>query len=158
MNPLYWAPVTNFSISADPSNKVWHAGHVNDILSPSDVAIIGTDSGGVWLINPNYNAIPQYNTYEAIPISYDWSNSHIRCLAFGPDDLQISPGQAILQVYAGCWAGGNLFFVELIVTAGALNLKQTTEIPAPIGAGDIWRISILKSQRIIILAADKTCF
>jgi hypothetical protein len=143
MLPLTWTPASGFAISVDAGNDVWHAGHVADILSTGDAAIVATDTGGVWLINPN--PLPGSDRYQAIPISYDWSNSHISCLAYGPDGPT--------QVYVGCYSPGTLFLAELSVSEGILSLQQATSLPTPSGVPDIARIGVVKSLRILVLAA-----
>jgi hypothetical protein len=49
VNALVWLPANPFAILIDPSQDIWRAGHVNDVLAlDSGGIVVGTASGGVW--------------------------------------------------------------------------------------------------------------
>ena len=79
---------------SDPvaAGPVHIAGHVNAILASGVGGVLaGADTGGVWQLTP-VPAAPEVIT--ASPLSNDWANPDVLCLAAGPDGA----GHA----YAGC--------------------------------------------------------
>src|SRR3954454_300866 len=49
VNDLAWRGVHDFAIELDAQQLRWHSGHVNAVLSEGATAIVGTQTGGVWL-------------------------------------------------------------------------------------------------------------
>lgn len=140
---LQWAPAQDFAIERDNQQQVWHSGHASALLSDGAVAIVASRTGGVWVVNPRPDAIPITNSHEALPLSDDWDNPDVTCLAFAPGTTS--------QFFAGC-AAGALYFVELQPVLGGMEPKRTTSLPLPFFAGDIQQILVVESLRRIVLA------
>jgi len=144
---LEWFPAQTQAIEIDPVESprtIWHAGHINALLSNNAVIVAGAQTGGVWLINPV--PIPSYRDGDqAICLSDDWDNPDINCLAYGPDSAT--------QVFVGGNATSLLILLELIEVTGAMVPGQTTAIPLPVSC-NINAIVVQKDQRRIVLATD----
>src|SRR6186997_178296 len=83
---IRWALASPFGILVDETRDVWYSGHVNDILElDTGGLLVGTETGGVWSVDP---------VSSTFPLSDEWSNPDINCLALGPDDAR--------HVFAGC--------------------------------------------------------
>lgn len=137
-----WVQANPFAIQIDASQDAWHAGHVSDVLVAGLILIVGTDSGGVWLVFAND---------VAIPLSDDWDNPDVTCLAVGPDDPQ--------HIYAGCGNSGSVptsrgGLYETDASMFAPLLRPWREIALPDAMGSVYRIGVLKSARRIVLACD----
>jgi hypothetical protein len=155
VSALNWLPANPFSILIDQGQDAWHAGHVNDVLALDTGAIVlGTDSGGVWLVEGNDNATP---------LSDGWDTPNIRCLAFGPDGP--------LHIFAGADNGKGygqvvpysvaLFETDTSTPFPLLNWRSVPLTPvSPEGAniGTIKRIVVLKQSRRIVLACSNGVF
>ena len=67
-------------------------GHVNAVIALGDRdVLVGADTGGVWHLAPTAGVA---DNVRAFPLSDDWENPDILCLAHGPDGT----GHA----FAGC--------------------------------------------------------
>ncbi len=129
---IRWAQANPFAIQIDENADAWHAGHVNDVLAlDSGGVVVGTESGGVWSIA---------STAAAIPLSDDWDNPDINCLAFGPDGPR--------HIYAG---GSGLHETD---TSAFLTLLNWRSIPLPPRVSAVNRIAVLKGTRRIVLACN----
>src|SRR5450759_2900793 len=74
---INWHQSSPFAIAIDPARDIWHAGNVRDVLElDSGGVVAATESGGVWIIEPNGSARPR---------SDSWDHPDTNCLAFGPD-------------------------------------------------------------------------
>jgi hypothetical protein len=120
------------------SQLVWHSGHASAILATSPVAIVATQTGGVWLVN-HYGL----RDHPATPLSDEWDNPDVECLAFAPGTSS--------QFYAGCGGSGALYFVELQPVLGGMEPKRSTVIPLPFYAA-LMQIVVLEVSRRIVLA------
>ena len=81
---VQWEQANTYAIEMDANANAWHSGRVNDVLAlDSSSVVVGTDTGGVWLVSTT-----------TIPLSNNWDNPDIKCLAFGPDGPE--------HIYAGC--------------------------------------------------------
>jgi hypothetical protein len=142
VSALNWLPANPFSILIDQGQDAWHAGHVNDVLALDTGAIVlGTDTGGVWLVEGNDNATA---------LSDGWDTPNIGCLAFGPDGP--------LHIFAG---GDALFETDTSAFFPLLNWHSVPLTPvSPAGAniGTINRIVVLKQRRRIVLACSNGVF
>src|SRR5690348_11522676 len=124
MSDITWFPANGWGIQMQLN--VWHAGRVNDVLVLQTGAehaggvLVGADGGGVWLTN-----VPGAG---ASPLSDDWDNPDIMCLAQGPN----SPS----HIYAGCGnvSGGTGALYETAYEADitvALALETWHDISPP---------------------------
>lgn len=147
VSALNWLPANPFAILIDSGQNAWHAGHINDVLAlDSGGLVLGTDSGGVWLVEGNNSAVP---------LSEGWDTPNISCLAFGPDGP--------LHIFAGT---DNAYSVALFETDTSnpfplLNWRPVPLTPmSPGGAtvGTINRMVVLKQRRRIVLACDNGVF
>ncbi len=87
-----WSLGSALGISPPNDPPATVAGHVNAIIAAGTAGVLaGADTGGVWQLVPN-PAAP--GTPAAHPLSNDWQNPDIRCLAAGPDSSD--------HAYAGC--------------------------------------------------------
>jgi hypothetical protein len=93
---VVWELANPFGIPAPPgptfgtpdplsSRQDWCAGHVNAVLpitggSEAGALLVGTNSGGVWLVRTATSSAPD----SAEPLSDDWDDPDISCLAQGP--------------------------------------------------------------------------
>ena len=128
---VQWKQANPLAIEIDANANAWHSGRVNDVLAlDSNRLVVGTDTGGVWLVSTT-----------AIPLSNNWDNPDIKCLAFGPDGPE--------HIYAGCGGNGALFEAD---AADFQPLSTWRQRPIPEQAGAIYRIGIVKGSRRIVLA------
>lgn len=133
-----WSLANPFGIF-DPNGQVWQAGHVNDVLDlQNDLIVVASEKGGVWLLN---------GSGGATPLSDDWDNPDINCLAFGPDSPQ--------HIYAGTASGeagdGTLWMTN---PTAAEPLSTWSAITLPWEIGSINRIVVLQQSRRIVLGTD----
>ena len=144
---LQWSPASAFGIQKSTDPEVWNAGHVNAILADGLMALVGAETGGVWLIWPEYGAIPQYKSFPAQPLSWDWPNPHINALAAGPDGPT--------TVYAGGgWIDGStssLHVIGLTAALGGLSFDGALEVSVPWGLS-INQIVVQGPARRVVLA------
>ena len=146
MATLQWIQANPFAISFDNTLETWNAGHVNDILAIGTSIVVASDTGGVWLINPELENVPKSNQYPAICMSNDWADDNMSCVAFGPD--------ANTQIFAGCYSAPTIYAVNLQIQTGAVNFLNSTRIALPWWAGGVTRIVVQKDPRRIIIACS----
>jgi hypothetical protein len=140
---LAWRAVHDFAIERDTQQLRWHSGHVNAVLSEGAVAIVGAETGGVWVVNPLSGTGPITQQYHAISLSDDWDNPDVNSLAYVPGSTS--------EFFAGCANGGALYHVELDVTLGAMLPRRSTRIPLPFSA-DIVQVLVIAGLERIVLA------
>ncbi len=142
ISDLRWLPAQSYAIQREPTREIWHAGHVSAILSDDNIVIVGTQTGGVWLINPSIQ--PHFRQgHQAFSLSNDWDAPDVTCLAYGPAGNE--------QVFAGGADSYVLVLIELKTLLGAMELRQTTSIPLPSSA-TIYGIAIVPDPHRIVIA------
>jgi hypothetical protein len=133
---LSWLPAQSYALQLDSRRESWHAGHVSALLSDGTCVIAGTQTGGVWLLNPSIQ--PAYGSgHRATPLSNDWETPDISALAYVPDGRT--------QVYVGTANSDLLFFLELKQGLGEMTLDRVTRIPLP-SALTVFAIAIAQGQ------------
>src|ERR1700687_3889368 len=133
-----WTVVNPFGVSKKDQEQVWYAGRVTDVLEIDKGAIlVASQNGGVWRIAANG---------DARPLSNDWDNEDITCLAFGPDGPQ--------HVFAACAGYGRNGALFVTQPTSADPLSSWSNIRIPDAVGFIHRILILQRSRRIVIAAQ----
>jgi hypothetical protein len=155
---MQWQQADVSEISINHDIDKWNSGHVNDILKLNRGAglLVGTDSGGVWLIPPKG---------PATPLSNAWGSVNIDALAFGADGPN--------DIYAGTYGGDNYPCCSLQgVSPGGILFETDTSTPDPLKnwlpvqnntylpngittsppCGAIYRILVINEVRRIVLA------
>ena len=133
---LSWLPAQSYALQLDGGRESWHAGHVSALLSDGTYVIAGTQTGGVWLLNPSLQ--PTYSSgHRATPLSNDWETPDISALAYGPEGKT--------QVYVGTANSNLLFFVELKPGLGEMTLDRVMRIPLP-STLTVFAIAIAQGQ------------
>ena len=136
---LKWHLVNPYGI--DMGDGSFHAGRTLDVLVTKGGGVIAaSETGGVWLLPPSGSGIP---------LSRDWENTEVNCLAFGPD------GEG--HVYAGLRnIGGSTTLMETDTSKPvALRLiAPWKSISLPGAVGSIYQIAVVPSLRMIALACD----
>ena len=73
-----WQLANPFGILINKDANAWHSGHVNDVLVFPDLTalVVGTESGGVWLIDAASDPLPLSTTWDIPDMSCrnDFSN------------------------------------------------------------------------------------
>lgn len=103
---IVWRLANRFGIrknhkpNTDPFQGNWFAGHVNAVRpitggSDAGALLVGTNSGGAWLVRTATPDTPA----SAEPLSDDWDDPDVSCLAQGPDDPEHFYAGASGQVY-----------------------------------------------------------
>src|SRR5437016_576627 len=84
---VQWQLASPFGIQVDEANGAWNSGHVNDVIEFADrsAIVVATESGGVWLVDDNA---------DALPLSDTWDIPDVKCIAMGPDGPR--------HLFAGC--------------------------------------------------------
>lgn len=143
--PLRWRFAHDSAIQRDYQGDVWHAGHVKSIAAYGTSILAGSDTSGVWLINPAFDAIPIPTGFPAEPLSWDWPNPQISALA----TLGNTPGACFVASTGG--PGSPLRVVRLGVEMGALKHLSTTSIPTPWWTPGISALLVLPVSRILVI-------
>ena len=76
---IQWELVSPYGISIDERENAWWSAHVEDVLEldGGDSGLpVAVETGGVWTIATNG---------ASIPLSNNWDNPDVNCLAAGPD-------------------------------------------------------------------------
>jgi hypothetical protein len=137
---LTWSLLNPFGIQVDPAGTTWHAGHVTDVLELHDgVLLVGSVNGGIWQVRSNG---------DAMPLSNQWSNADVACLAFGPDGFRDAP-----HVFVGTTRsiGDASFWVNDPEASDPLS--SWIEIPVDYMRG-INKIIVFPSDRRVVMAAE----
>src|SRR5215216_5072120 len=151
---MSWGLVNTGGIKIDdPLTDAWHAGSVLDMIKINggpldpfdDTILLATSDAGVWMLIPGSG--------EFRPLSMVWDNTHITCLANGPNGPH--------HIFAGCadngskpdMFGGALYETNTSIPASPL-LQPWLKVPLPTTSdvGSIFDIVVLKNLRIIVLA------
>jgi hypothetical protein len=138
-----WELANEFAISRG-GLETWHAGHVNDILAVGYSVITASETSGVWIINPKFDA------YETECISDEWNGVQMTSLAFGPDISVL--GQK--SVFAGCYDFETLYLLTLQLGTGTISFIGWKKIPIPSGSQGIWRIIVDVSLNVVVIACQ----
>jgi hypothetical protein len=139
---MAWSLLSPFGIQKDAAGTIWHAGRVVDVLCvQDDVLLVGSETGGVWQVSSNGDAVPLSNT---------WRNEDVSCLAFGPDGMQGAPhvfaGTAGVTKKAGLWVND---------PQASSPLSSWIEVPLPPAtAKGVNRIVVVSSDRRVIIATE----
>jgi hypothetical protein len=145
---IQWSQAGGSAIAIDEGQNIWHSGHVNAIIPLGNGALlVGADSGGVWSIAANG---------VAIPLSNDWDNPQVTCMAIGPDGPN--------HFYAGADldSRGSLYVSEPASTF--LGLIKWHEVPlvdsggAPLDTGAFISMAITRQNRKVVLGCAKGVF
>ena len=137
---IVWEESTMYSILVNKDLNAWHAGHLNDVLLRSDAIFVASQTGGVWGIDFSQPGFP-----AGCPTD-NADNPNFSCFAFGPD----SP----LQIFAACEGGSNGGGLYIGGFAQWSPITISDPFGNPITTGTIYRISVLKGQRALVLATD----
>jgi hypothetical protein len=133
-----------YSILVNKDLNAWHAGHLNDVLLRSDAIFVASQTGGVWGIDfhqPDFPAgCPTDNA----------DNPNFSCFAPGPDSA--------LEIYAACERGSDGGGLYLGGFAQWSPIPIANQFGGPITTGTVFRMAVLKGQRVIVLATDKGVF
>jgi hypothetical protein len=142
---LRWLPAQAGSIQLDDQRTTWNTGNVSAVLSDGTAVVAGTQTGGVWLINPIPS--PSFRGgYPATPLSDRWANSGVSSLAYGPDGTQ--------HVFVGCQKTDSLMLLELQAVTGAVIVRQTDlAIPLP-SRTTVYSIVVIENPRRIVIGTE----
>jgi hypothetical protein len=143
---LRWLPAQAGSIQLDDQRTTWNSGHVSAVLSNGTAVVAGTQTGGVWLINPIPS--PSFRGgYPATPLSDRWTNPSVYSLAYGPDGTQ--------HVFVGCEKADSLMLLELQEVTGAVIARQTDlAIPLP-SRTTVFSIVVIENPRRIVIGTER---
>jgi hypothetical protein len=156
---LHWMWAHDHAFDVTPGDQVslppeqrgnrWHSGHVEALFPIGSSVLVGADNGGVWLVNPAFDAIPQSESFPATPVSFPWTNPYIRCFAGLPGS---SPPRV---VFAGCdeFRPEYLMAMELQPVLGGVAVVNTRAIPAPPAYG-IWSLVFVDDTTLLAGTGD----
>jgi hypothetical protein len=151
---LKWKLASPFGILVDKEKGAWHSGHVDDIIEFADgrAIVVATESGGLWLIDPDAGTLPLSDT---------WDNPDIKCIAMGPDGPR--------HLFAGCTIAYDsaekrsykaesgsapvIMETDSAQLAPLLDWNPVTALPTT--AGRITRIVVISHLRRIVVACAK---
>jgi hypothetical protein len=139
VSEIGWQRAQSYAIQRDDFRTVWHAGHVEALITNGVDVIAGTQTGGVWLINSIISPTPLAG-YTGHPLSETWDSPDISCLAWGPERTQVLVGTG----------GQAIFLLEFdTVLGGNLSPRQSTAIPIPFfGVSEI--VTLSNPPRIVV--------
>jgi hypothetical protein len=147
---MTWSLLSPFGVQRDASGTVWHAGRVMDVLCvQDDVLLIGAQTGGVWLVRSNG---------DAVPLSNDWVNQDVSCLAFGPNG---GPGKP--QVFVGTFGFTRQVVLWVNDPEASDPFFSWIKIPLPDAAmagqpPGINRIVVFPEERRVVIATQNGLF
>ena len=151
---LRWAWAHEFAIQIgdavdSPHEDSWHAGKSDAIAAAGPVVATASRSGGLWLINPAFDAIPATASFPAQPLSLDWDNPDVSCLAWESASPQF--------LFVGCWhleSTGCLRLVEFRQILGGLELVDQWSLPYDTQMGTIAALVALETPHCLVAATD----
>jgi hypothetical protein len=79
-------PALQSGLPIEQRGERWHSGHVEALYPIDRSVLVGADNGGVWLVNPAFDAIPAAESFPATPVSMSWANTYVRSLMALPGD------------------------------------------------------------------------
>src|SRR5439155_7875002 len=80
ISDLAWQPAQAYGIERDDVRTVWHAGHVEALLSNGHSVIAGSQTGGVWVLTPTPQ--PTFIAgHMGTPLSDLWDQPDVTSLA-----------------------------------------------------------------------------
>jgi len=155
---LGWRQAHRFAILKDSglgdsgnkdARESWGSGAVNAVVADGRIAIVGTRSAGVWLINPEFSASPQTQNFPAESLSYGWEHRQIAALEWGPERPRF--------VFAATTAKARdqaLFLLEFKIRLGGLDYVGTTALVRHSDMGAIRGLVYLDQPRVLVAATD----
>jgi hypothetical protein len=135
-----WYEVNVSTIQVDAATNAWHAGHVNHILPRGDAALVGTSTGGIWLVADNAAAV----------VLTDLDDPDITCLAQGsngPDHYFASCGAS-----SNATAPGGLYETYVTEPVPLYSWRAVPGIPPE--AGTIFRVAVIKDKKIVVITCQ----
>jgi hypothetical protein len=142
LSDIQWVRAQNESIQLDDFREVWHAGQVSAIVSNGHDVVVGTGTGGVWLLKPGANR--QFAT--GTPLSDGSDVPDVSSLAWGPDRPRF--------VFVGCTGGSAMFLLEFDLVTGGMEFKRSITLPMPLWAA-CTAIVTFDSPRLVVVATDQ---
>ena len=142
VSDLNWQRAQSYAIQRDDFRTVWHAGHVNALLTNDVDVIAATQTGGVWLLKKSIEGPTALAGYTGISLSDEWD---------APDYCSLAWGLESTQVFVGTTASA-IFLLEFDTALGGhLSVKQSTILPVPFaGTGNI--VTLANPNRIVVIA------
>jgi hypothetical protein len=141
---LNWQQADAFSIQTDANNDAWNSGHINAILKIQSTGafVVGSDTGGVWLLT---------SKLQAISVSHTWDSLDITSLVFG------LAGDT--DVYAGTRSGGDhdavapgvLWETDTSAITPLLNWSHVSPQPP---CASINKVVVVPERGDVVLACD----
>jgi len=145
---IQWSQAGTTALAINKDQNIWHSGHVNAIVPLGGGAIlVGSDTGGVWSVTANG---------DALPLSDDWDKPDISCMAIGPD----SPN----HFYAGAGANGVGAVYVSEPDSVFLNFIKWHEVPLvdsagnPLNTGTVQCMVVSRANRKLVLGCDRGVF
>lgn len=133
---IVWEQANRQGILIDEVKERWWAGRVFDVLEIDGGEaglLVATETGGVWSISPNA---------QALPLSDTWNTPDTNCLAAGPDGPR--------HFFAGC-DGGVIFETDASHPTPLL-AWEPVDTPLPADAGDVYDVAVLAAPRVLVAA------
>lgn len=142
ISDLNWQRAQSYAIQRDDFRTVWHAGHVNALLTNDVDVIAATQTGGVWLLKKSIDGPSALAGYTGTSLSDEWDAPDDCCLAWGPESTQVFVGTTASVI----------FLLEFdTVLGGHLSMKQSTILPVPF-AGTSKIVTLANPNRIVVTA------
>jgi hypothetical protein len=149
---VHWSLANPFGIVIDADLDTWWSGRVLDVveLDGGDAGVlVASETGGAWFVD---------DVGDALPLSNDWTNPDLHCLAAGPDGPR--------HFFAG-GAGGLIYETDASHSAPLLNwspiqspLPGATIATAgtPVPAFTVYDLAVMSNQRILLAATNTGLF
>jgi WD40 repeat protein len=132
-----------------PPPEAWDAGAINVLAADGPIAIAGARSSGVWLINPEYDAMPQTGNFPAQSLSYSWEYTRTSALEWGPEKPRF------LFAATSSPYKMSLSLIELKVGLGRLEYVDQRWVPCHAGMGSIRGLTFLEGPRVLVAATEQ---
>jgi hypothetical protein len=141
---LNWQQADLLSIQINANNDAWNSGHINAILKiqSTDGFLVGSDTGGVWLLT---------SKLQGISLSHTWDSIDVTSLTFGLG--------GDTDVYAGTRSGGDhdaqvpgvLWETDTSTITPLLNWSHVSPPPP---CGSINKVLVVPERGDVVLACD----
>lgn len=145
---VHWDLANPFGIVIDEAADTWWSGRVFDMLEldGGDAGVlVATETGGAWLVDDGG---------DAFPLSNDWTNPDLNCLAPGPDGP---------RHFFAAGVGGLIYETDASHTAPLLNWSPiqsplpgatvaTAAVPVP--GFTVHDLAVLPAQRLLFAATS----